>query len=245
MAYSLQQSINWAQTYIEFSPLSAGTNNEPAISVASMVRNTILNAPMCWPWNRAEFSLTGVNALQLGVQDYTFPVTNFAYLEKISLLEPAPGTYGYELTDIYNINTLGVASTNATAQPKAAAVKFYVPGTSVSIRFLSNPDQAYTGTLTYQMLSVPFAALTDTWAPIPDSFSDVFNNLFLAEAMEIVDDARGAQYRQRGIAALLSKAEGLSDMQVNAFLSQYIMRGPSQELRAQLKAQQSIQARGV
>ena len=324
--YSLTQSINWAQTYIEYSPLNAGTNFEPALSVASMVRSTILNAPFTWPWNRSEYLINTPNtpaSLTAGVQDYTFNITDFAYLEKVSLLDAA-GKYGYELKDIYNTYILGIPSDNnpsAQAQPNAAAVKYYNPGTNVAIRFISVPDQAYTGTITYQKIAQPFQsfgfqsvneisgvayynlsgsypgaatnayagqqmqvqgfdiaanngtftivsstanyfilsnpnAVNDSsvttgtginisWYPIPDSFLDIFNNLFLAEAMDIVDDARGQQYRQRGIAALLSKAEGLNAMQINSFLLQYSSRLDIQSLRAQLKTQQGTQARGI
>jgi hypothetical protein len=249
MAYTLQETINWAQTYIEYSPLTAGTNFEPALSIGTMVRSTILNAPLVWPWNRDEYLINAPNtpaSLIAGVQDYTFPITDFAYLEKISLLS-ADGTYGYEIQDVHNTNILGIAGTNAgaQAQPNSAAVKFYTPGTSVSLRFLSVPDQAYTGVITYQQLALPFTTLAGLWAPIPDSFMDIFNNLFLAEAMEAVDDARGQYYRQRGIAALLAKSEGLSQMQINAFLAQWTARGVSQQTSAQLRTQQASQARGV
>jgi hypothetical protein len=244
VAYTLQQSVNWAQTFIEYSPLTAGTGNEPAISIGSMVRSTILNAPFTWPWNRNEFPLIAADALVAGTQDYEYLIDDFAYLEKVSLLS-ADSTYGYELKNVYNTNILGVPSSTAQAQPDGVAVKSYVPGTSVSLRFLSNPDQSYTGILTYQMLPISFAALSDTWAPIPDSFMDVFNNLFLAEALENVDDARGQYYRQRGIAALLSKAEGLTQMQINAFLAQYSSRGTSQQLAAQQRVQQGTQARAI
>ena len=323
--YTLTQSINWAQTYIEYSPLNAGTSFEPALSIASMIRSTILNAPLTWAFNRGEYRINTPNtpaSLTAGIQDYVFNITDFAYLEKISLLDAA-GQYGYELTDIYNTNILGIPADNnpsAQAQPNAAAVKYYSPGTNVAIRFLSVPDQAYTGTITYQKLALPFQTFTFqsvneisgvayynlsgsypsaasnayagqqitvtgfdiaanngtftvvfsnasyfilanpnavndsvsigtgmnlNWYPIPDSFMDIFNNLFLAEAMEVVDDARGQQYRQRGVAALLSKADGLTDMQVNAFLAQYTGRLDTQLLRAQLRTTQGNQARGI
>lgn len=323
--YTLTQTINWAQTYIEYSPLTAGTNFEPAISIGTMVRNTILNAPFTWPWNRNEYLISSGTPpnLTAGTQDYVFTIPDFAYLEKGSLLS-ADGLYGFELKDIHNTNILGLASNTAQAQPNAAAIKFYNPGSTVAVRFLSNPDQKYTGILTYQKLAVPFQvftleavdvisgvayyvfsavpnsplvilpptnafagqlfqvqgfvnpsnngtffavsstanyiilanpnAITETaaattinisWFPIPDSFMDIFNNLFLAEAMAVVDDSREQLYRQRGIAALLSKAEGLSQMQINAFLSQWLARGTSQQLATQQRVQQGSAARGV
>jgi hypothetical protein len=63
-----------------------------------------------------------------------------------------------------------------------------------------------------------------SWAPIPDQFSDVFNNLFLSEAFAVVDDGRAQLYRQRGIAAFMAKATGLTETQKNAFAQQWIAR---------------------
>jgi hypothetical protein len=114
---------------------------------------------------------------------------------------------------------------------------FTVVSSTSSYLILNNPNavnDAYSGT-----------GINESWYPIPDSFADIFNWLFLAEALEVVDDSRGQQYRQRGIASLLAKSQGLSELQVNAFLMQYNMRGSIQELRTQLKTQQGVQARSL
>jgi hypothetical protein len=63
-----------------------------------------------------------------------------------------------------------------------------------------------------------------SWDPIPDQYSDIYNNLFLSEALAMVDDPRAQTYRQRGVAAFLSKASGLTEMQKNAFAQQWIAR---------------------
>ena len=314
--YTLSQSISWSQPYIEYVPLNAGTAWEPALSVATMVRNSILNPPFTWPFNRNEY--TSLSLVQ-GTQDYTASITDFAYLEKVSLLN-ADG-FGYELDDVYNTNILGVPSlTNGQGQPNSCAVRYYVPSTSVSLRFLSVPEQAYTTILTYQKLPLPFTyfnlesvsvistvvyytyqstqvvgandelagqyilvsgfinagnngtflcvsstanymiltnpnaidetkttayAITESWYPIPDSYMEIYNNLFLAEMMATADDAREQLYRQRGVAALLSKAQGLSQLQVNAFLAQWSARGSMQELAKQIATQMGAQSRGI
>jgi hypothetical protein len=64
-----------------------------------------------------------------------------------------------------------------------------------------------------------------SWDPIPNQYSDVYNNLFLSEAMAGVDDAKAQLYRSRGVAALLAKATGLTEMQKNAFAQQWLARG--------------------
>lgn len=239
MAYTLQQSINWARTFIQYGPLTAGINNEPAISIANTVQNTICNAPLTWGWNRAEyFGLT----LTTAVQDYTVLLTDFSFLERVSL-RTADTLFAYELKDVYNSDVLGV-SVSPPSQPKSVAVKFVTYGTSLALRFLGLPDQNYTATLTYQKLITPITTLGQAWG-IPDQYLDIYNNLFLAEAFQAFDeDQQAAKYRMRGIAALLAKSEGLSELQKNAFLAQFLARD-AQAVVQQLKTNQGTQARGV
>jgi hypothetical protein len=106
------------------------------------------------------------------------------------------------------------------------------------------PDQVYTIVLTYQKLPIQFANLTDSWSPIPDSYSDIYNNLFLGESLAVVDDSRSQLYRQRGVAAFLAKAEGLTDTQKNIFAQQWMAQGREQN-SVTLKLQQGIQGRGL
>jgi hypothetical protein len=240
---TIQNSIDYSQTYIQYSPLNVGVANEPAITIANEVQNLVVGPPFTWGWNRKEDSTLSTVA---GTQDYTVNLTDFAYLEKVSLTDPNGAVF--EIVDVYNTAALGKAdsSTNKRQRPNAACVLLVTYGTSVKIRFMGCPDVIYNVSLTYQKLVTPMAALTGgtgTWT-IPPQYSDVYNSLFLAEALATVDDARAVQYRQRGVTALLAKSEGLSELQKNAFLEQYWMRDRQQQSGA-LRTQQSVQARGA
>lgn len=238
MANTVQTTLNWALAYIQNSPMSNNTGSEPAISIASMIRNTIMNAPMTWSWNRFENS---ANVTTITNQDYLIAVTNFGFLEKVSLTDASGNVQ--ELKDIYNTSALSANS--ITQRPSAAAVISYVPGTSFKLRFNTIPDKIYTINLTFQGLSTQFVNLTDPWSPIPDQYSDVYNNLFLSEAFQTAnDDAEAARYRQRGVAALLSKAEGLTQTQINIFRQQWLARD-SEAQATSLRTAQGNQARGV
>lgn len=389
MSYTLQDTMNWAGAFIEYSPMNAGTNNEPAVSIASMVRSTILNPPLTWPWNRAIY--TGLTISE-GTQDYVVPLTDFGFLEKVTLKDADGVTW--EIKDIYNTTALGISNTTTGRGQKPAAVAILAVnyGTDVTLRFMGSPSETYTVTLVYQKLALQFgsygitsvatatvasyvlgqvvvsgatttytgaitgggsnafvgmtfpitgfanggnnvtitvtastattlvcttttqvneihagaaaggqaaytgiftaatfpagsiatvtgfvttandgnfvvisatatrlvlanpnaaaetataAAFNGNWSPIPDSFMDIFNNLFIAEAFQAVDDWQmSAQYRTRGIAALLAKAEGLSEMQRSAFLQQYLSRN-EQMMASQLKTQMGRQASSV
>lgn len=307
MANTLQSTLNWALPYIEYSPMTAGTNNEPAISIASMIRNSMFSPPITWSFNRVEDS---TKSTQVGVQDYTYTNTNFGFLEKASLIDS--NNQAIEIKDVYN--TAALSQGGDQQQPHAIAVILNNPGTSFKIRFMGIPDQIYQIVLTYQMLPIQFQtfsvtsastsggqttyqgifnplsfgslvtisgfinagnngsfsiisvtstaivvtsssgvnetpatpaiAINGTWAPIPDSYSDIYNNLFLGESLAVVDDARAQIYRQRGVAAFLAKAEGLTDTQKNIFAQQWLAQGREQS-SVVLKLQQGVQGRGL
>jgi hypothetical protein len=237
MANTLQTTLNWALPYVDYSPLTAGTGFEPALSIASMIRNTMFSPPMTWSFNRVEDSTQQTVA---GTQDYIYAKSDFGFLEKASLIDATGAVI--EIKDVYNTAALSLGGDQQ--QPHAVAVILNTPGTSFKIRFMGIPDQIYTIVLTYQKLPVQFAALTDGWAPIPDSYSDIYNNLFLGEAFAAVDDARSQIYRQRGVAAFLAKAEGLTDTQKNIFAQQWMAQGREQS-SVVLKLQQGVQAKGI
>lgn len=237
MANTLQSTINSALPFVYYAPLNAGTNNEPAVSIANTIRNSMLSPPMTWNFNRVEDSSqqTTVNG-----QDYTYTKTDFGFLEKASLIDSTGKVF--EIKDVYN--TAALSQGGDQQRPSAIAVILNTPGTSFKIRFMGIPDAVYTIVLTYQKLPVQFAALSDPWAPIPDFYSDIYNNLFLGEALAVSDDLRSEIYRRRGVAAFLAKAEGLTDTQKNIFAQQWLNRS-REDASVVLKLQQGVQARGI
>ncbi len=88
------------------------------------------------------------------------------------------------------------------------------------------------------------SVLNQTWYPIPDSYSDIYNNLFLSEAYAATDDGRSEVYRRRGVAAFLAKAEGLTDTQKNIFVQQWLSQA-REAGSVTLKLQQGVAGRGV
>lgn len=292
MSLNLQNTLNWTAAYIQGTPITAWLGMEPAVSIASMIRNSILNPPMTWLFNRNEVTFPTV----VGQQDYILAtMPDLAFVEKVSLTDDQGKVH--EIKDVYNNSALAVSS--FPQRPSAMSVESSSIISTVlnyKLRFLGVPNEIYTVTVTYQKLAPQFgpffisgaanaaagntaytgtfdvnsfpvgstaiitgfvthtvnngsfvvvsvtptlltvanaAGVAETiqayvsnfsWDPIPDQYSDVYNNLFLAEAMAIVDDQRSQVYRQRGVAALLSKASGLTEMQRNAFAQQWLAR---------------------
>ena len=175
--YNLQNSINWALPYVQYSPLNAGTNGEPAVSIATLIRNSLLGPPVgCWAWNRKEDSSVSTVA---GTQDYTINLTDFGYLEKVSLTDASGNTF--EVKDVYN--NLPLSATAARSRPLAVAVLLSNVGTSVKIRFMQVPEAVYTINLTYQMAAVPFASNATTSAATAIGANTTYTGTFASSSL--------------------------------------------------------------
>ena len=114
---------------------------------------------------------------------------------------------------------------------------FLVVSATATALIVQNPGAISEGPVT------AFASNFD-WAPLPDNYSFIYNAMFIGEAMAMVDDARAQLYRTRGVAALLSKAEGLDSTQKNVFMQMWLAR-TAEDLSVALRTQQAIQGRGI
>lgn len=233
MANTIQTSINAVQGALGFWNPTVGTNNEPAISAANMVQQVMLSAPFKWPWNRNSFTFT----TSQGTQDYTQAVTDFGYLELVTLAKPAGRIF--QLT-VRNTEPLGESTDQQ--QPTTVGVQLNSVGVNVKLRFLGVPDTAYTIVATYQKFVPLMTTLATGWTA-PDYLSFIYNRGFLAHLYEARGDVRAQQEKISFAAALLANQEGLTDTEKNIFLAQYL--GNPRALESlQIKTQQGISARG-
>lgn len=115
---TLGGSINYTQTYGGWRGLALGTSNEPAITCANIVMQTILGAPFCWNWNRS--SVTFLTTA--GTQDYSTPAATFGFIEKASYVLAA------------SITQTSLTSNIATY----TAANSFVQGTTVTITGCTN-----------------------------------------------------------------------------------------------------------
>src|SRR6266446_828264 len=143
MATTIQNSIDFAQPFIQYSPLSVGAANQPAVGIANDIQFMVVSAPFTWGWNRNETGpINNPQSTQPGVQDYTFNITDFAFLEKLSLTDSS-GTV-FEVLNLYNTAALAIADTsvNKRARPESASVIAIAFGVSFKLRLMAVPDQA-------------------------------------------------------------------------------------------------------
>ena len=139
--------------------------------------------------------------------------------------------------------TVDVAA-NATSPQTVQAFVTGSAATMVNLRFLSVPDQDYTSVMTYQLAPPAMLEPSSVW-PLPGQYLDIYNNLFLAEMLQASGNVvKADEYRKRGMAALISKFGGLSEMQRSWYLRQTISRA-SQSQAAADRTLAGAKARGT
>lgn len=210
--FTVQNSIDWSEPFLRFMPLDIGIGNEPSLSNANIVKQIILGAPFCWRWNRAA---AGSFATVAGTQDYTRPLADFGFLEKASLTT-ATETFEVPVTN----GILGASADRS--RPEHIATQMDDNAGNITFRFVNNPDQAYSIGLIYQKKPSLITLLSQTWSPIPDEYSFVYNQGFLAFSAIYADDPRWAIAFQRFLASLVGVSEGLDETQKSAFVEGWL-----------------------
>ncbi|HZS43439.1 MAG TPA: hypothetical protein VFA52_04610 [Candidatus Paceibacterota bacterium] len=236
MANLLSDTINYIRPFCRYQEANIGTNNMPIIGIANIVRNVILAAPMRWNFNRSENSSY---TLSTGVQDYTLAISDFGYLERASVKDPDDGKF-YEIPDVLNNASLARSSL-PTGRPQTVSIHNI---SGPILRFSAVPNKNYSLYLVYQKVASQFVAISDQWSPIPDTLSDVYNNLCLGYYMDSCQDPRAPQYISKGIASLLARQSGLSEMDKAIFAQSY-MNLNSAFITQGLETQQGRQAQAV
>jgi hypothetical protein len=230
---TVQNTLNWAQMYLKNRPLAIGVTNEPAMTIANTVLQTIVGPPFCWPWNRNSLTLTAVSqdTIQSNVAD-------FGFIEKAS---------AQDTTGIYQLKVENsIATSSDSGRPTSIAVQSQVPGTGTAdnVTFRVQPVPTSSSIVViYQKKPTLFTAPSGTWSPIPDQLSYIYNYGFLALSMAFADDTRFPIFNQKFISHLLGASEGLTEMEKNIFLGNWMtITGQTQSV--QLNRQQGYAARG-
>ena len=147
-----------------------------------------------------------------------------------------------QLTKELTINE-SLAQETVLGQPAFISVINDDNNGNITFRLMMPPDQQYILYVIYQKCSLSFGSTTDTWAPIPDYLSYLYNKGFLAKAYEYKGDERFAFARQEFYKMVLSAADGMTDTQRNIFLEPKIITQRESAGEAQ-KGQQAKQGRG-
>lgn len=208
----LSRSINLAQQFVRNAPLSFVTgNNDPAFSNADWVRQFLLGPPFAWRWNRATVDITCI----VGVSDYLTAITDFGWIEKAIIIDPENGNQSFELEVEMNLSEETVPN-----QPSQVSPQFDDGEGNITFRVSPAPISPYVLRLTYQKAAGVFSLATQTWSPIPDYLSYLYNQGFLAKNLEYINDQRYVTAMQLFLQQAVSANNGLTETQMNIFLTE-------------------------
>lgn len=219
---TLLRSVSVAQTFLKNAPLTGigGNPLEPAASIGDYTRQFILAPPFAWRWNRAVVTF---NTAQ-GTQDYPKAVSTFGWLEAATTndnLNAANSIVGLQVR-------LNEPEDASQSRPRYISARIDDDAGNITFRLMPTPDAVYAVTVTYQQAAPTFSNLSDTWAPLPDYMSNVYNYLFRAFAYEYFDDPRFAFTLQMGLRQLMAASEGLSDTQKAIYLEDFLLNARAQ-----------------
>lgn len=216
---TLERTIQLTQRYVRNAPLTFINEGDPAFSGADWVRQFILSPPFAWRWNRGTVSplITCVS----GQQDYTVSVPTFGWVERAVLNFPVVGGSSGKAIELEVKIDIGFEVT--PNQPTQIAALFDDNNGNITFRLSPPPDQAYTINIVYQNCAPTFAATTDTWTPIPDYLSYIYNQGMRVVAYEYLGDERFPFAYQMFLRQVLAANDGMTQTEKNIFLQHAII----------------------
>jgi hypothetical protein len=229
---NLQSSALFSLPFIGYQPVNI-SNSEPAVSAANLTKQTILGPPFKWNYNRESFNFT-TNA---DTQDYYLPLTDFGFLERVTLTDSKGVVKEIEITQ-------SLSAESVQKRPGSIAPNMIDPSGGVTFRLNAIPPDGETYQINglYQKAPVLMASMANTWGPIPDHMGYIYDWGFLSFVSLLTKDARFPIFGQRFTAHLLGAQEGLTALERNIFLGNFLQVMTAQE-RSQLTTQQGVTAR--
>jgi hypothetical protein len=215
----LQRTINRSSQFVRLEPLvfAANTANDPAFSNADWVMQTILAPPFAWRWNRTVLGLPSEPAFTTtpGVTDYKISAPNFGWLERGACYDPTNGYFAFEMP----VKLLQGQETLPN-QPNRISAQYDDGEGNITFRLFPAPDSEYNVVLDYQNAASLFTEANQTWSPIPDYLSYVYNSGFDAKTYEYLADPRQGTALQIFYQQLAEASEGLNESQKNLWLEE-------------------------
>lgn len=211
-SYNIESTVKFAAPILRYTPLAI-RGEEPALTAANIVLQTMLGPPFVWPWNR---NITD-GTLTAEEQDVDIAIADFHFLEKCAL--SATGAAKYRECEHRIVLSLDGSE---PSQPGYVSTLLDDGAGGITFRFQPPPDVDYDANFIYQKTPPIITSLGATWSPVPDQYGYIYNWLFLGAMAVLLDDARWLNFNLRGIAHLLGAQQGLSDTEKNIFITKYL-----------------------
>jgi hypothetical protein len=229
---NLQSSALFSMPFLGYQPVNI-SNSEPAVSAANLTKQVILGPPFKWNYNRGEFTFPTEPA----TQDYYLPLTDFGFLERVTLTDSKGVVKEIEIQQ-----SLSAESVQKRPGSIAANVMDDTGGVTFRLNAIPPNGETYAINGFYQKAPVLMSSMANTWGPIPDHQGYIYDWGFLSFVSLLTKDARFPIFGQRFTAHLLGAQEGLTALERNIFLGNFLQVMSAQE-RSQLTTQQGVTAR--
>ena len=164
---TVNQTLHWLTAFIVQRPTTnvGGFANEPALTPANKILQTILGPPFKWAWNREETTFDTV----AGQTDYQVAISNFGYLEKATVFLADADPPLREL-EVYQV----LAKDGKNNPPQRIAPILEDGSGNITFRIFPPPDDVYTVTPTIQKGAPLLTDLAGTWSPVPDRYGYLY-----------------------------------------------------------------------
>jgi hypothetical protein len=229
-------STLFSMPFIGYQPVNI-SNGEPALTSANLTKQTMLGPPFKWPWNRSSFYIALDTTETSWGQDYLLSLPDFGFMEKLWLTDPNDD----KVTEITNIAS-SLSAESAIKRPSSAAMNLQDDAGNVTLRLNALPDVAYIIEGYYQRAPVMMTSLANTWGPIPDHLSFIYDWGFLGFCSLLTKDARAPIFLSKFASHLLGSQDGLTAQQRNIFLGNFL-ETMGQQQRESLTTQQGVMGR--
>jgi hypothetical protein len=207
---TIQDSVTWVATILKQQPLNV-SNWEPGLTFANLVLGRVLGPPMKWRFNRGNMNF-GISTA--GGTDYSAVVGDLGWIEKQWITDASGKIHALEGAE-------ALAKTTNSYRPKTMAPVYDDNAGNITFRFDAIPTDNDTVFIDYQRKAPVASSFGSTWAPLPDEYGYIYNQLFLALAGNLVSDPRTPFWSQLGVSALLGAQTGLSAQAIAIFAGEW------------------------
>ena len=229
----INDTLTWASAFILQRPSFGVVGaNEPGLTCANKIIQSIVAAPFRWNWNRVEKQ--NVVTTAQGVADYTVALADFGYLEKATIFNGQNDPPMMELEVFPNL-----AREGKNNQPQKICAFVDDGQGNITFRVMPAADQPYQISLIYQK-SVGLAVdLNAKWSPIPDKYAFLYEIGMLAHLQGMYNAQLYSFNMEMFFRQLVGAAEGLSESERAIFLEDRL-RDLKSQTSAALSAQHDV-----
>ncbi len=169
-------------------------------------------------WNTGAGGVTTDNTIQwtnMGPIPNASSTYTFGWIENCSVQDPTTSKW-MEVSP-----RIDLALDSSQARPQNIAAELDTGDGSITFRLLAVPDKPYPVAITVQQKAALFTSINQTWQPLPDEWSFIYNWGLLAELFLFADDSRATWASQKFVAHLLGMSEGIDATARNIWLQNW------------------------